>query len=507
MRIALRLLVYGGLIVLAAITFLGPGPGPRDPRGADIAYDPAIEAELAGRGAGFAGLDRWAFPGMHREELTARLEAAGYGCPLPQDREVGGTPAKGVYLQRCTRRASWPAPRELTVEATLEYDRGEARITRLQASAAITTLNPALRAWGAIVRGLGVLEPGELRVTGLAFERSEDLARWVADGISATSWRSRCAQVPEHQCGFLNEQRDAGLPPVPATVTTMDLEQLMHGLADMGLHADQRVRSGSGVTVRVDPGGDLWIDTSGADLAGAARRVAVRVDADGARPLAVVVRQGASAAVTIAVEGLASVANGGDPYWLLPVRAGARDSSTAMRPAHWVVVPAPSRADGWLKLGRRLHELDPAYLPMVLRRLIPRLQDERSPEEEIGLYPGLQRIDLIATNLRRAQLPQHVAAAPSGAIDVAAWFPEQADLRLAWALARCEKGAGPPELEPRAVGLDEDCWIAAAAADAAIVGVLRTELLRVEAVTDHVAPDDPVRRRVARLRRALEIVS
>lgn len=501
-------LIEIGLVLLVLMVVVRTCSGVRVIKDGEPAYDPAIETELQGRSKDFSQLDRWAYPGMELPVLTVRLQREGYDCPLSQDRDVGGTPRRGVYPQICTLQSNWPVPRRLVVEATVLYARGIARVTMLKARAERTSLNPALQAWGTLLQRLDLIESEEMPITGLHFADSAGLARWVADGAASQSWQRTCGQLPwpEYPCSSLHKQRHAeGLPPLPVTPIKADLQHLIWNLAAMGLEPEHGFSTDKPVAVRMDAQGGMWIDATGPDFTGAARQVSVLVDPDGARPQKLLIHQGESAPFSIAVEGMAHSGNSEDPYWLLPMKTEffTGKYNPALRVAQWVIVPPPSRQDWLEQLAERLPSLDPHYLAVVLRRLIAHAQGQQSAEQVLGLYPELQQIDQIAEILRRAQIPRRLTEAGPAAPDVASWYPDEPRVRAAWALARCETYTGQPEHAQWT--LDETCWLMAAAADLPLNALLRRELLKIRPMAASLSADHPVSQRLARIQQALEL--
>ena len=457
-------------------------------------YDPALEVELQDNSGAFGEIDRWAFPGMALDILLYRLKKDGYDCPTVQDEKLGGTPKAGLHRQTCTLHHSFPLPRDLVIQATVEYDH-QARVIGVRAYSIDSSSVGVVKAYGQVLRALRIIEPAEFPVKGLSFSDSADLARLVADAIPPLSWRKLCGeQNTDVQCRHLGLKREQGLPAVPPEPIEASLADIVYGLGDHGLFPEQRYSTYEPVTVRLD-GSRMWVDLRGRDFSGAMREVAILVEPAGAAPRQLLVRQGGGPAISLEISGRPTLANDHAWMWLLPTR----DKGDAKpRTAHWLSLPRPGWTPDLERLSKQLADTDPLFMTRLVDAAIAQAADSGRAEQHLNLHPALQRTDRIAHTLRASGITQHLA----GGLDyrtIQERYPRNPEIRAGWALALCER------VEEDSASIDRPCWLNTASWDDGVIDFLRTELRQLKPVYADLPAGHPVQLRLERLQGVLPI--
>lgn len=458
-----------------------------------IALDPAVAFYTAGHERGFGCIDRWAYRGQPADKVIGQLSREGYRCGESSARRYSGTPF-GQGTITCVSQAEWPLSRTLSVALLVDHDRHDrlvsARASRRLGDEATGTawLAGYLSQWGWI-------EPETLAVRGFELDSARTLALLVVDAIATGGWRRRCEKTAPAECALdMRRRRVFGFPELPPEPVRVERARLLGAVLER-IALWPPVRRGpdgnseDSLLVRVE-GEQLWLDYAGGDLVGRQVAVAIELDSDGGQPLRLMASVGDDK-VVIALAGKPEQGNDGRNAFLIP-----EVGSAPYRIASWVYPPGQESSPESLgRFAKAAVHADPAFATRLAVELTTRLTAPSRPDETLGLYPALARIDRLAETLRDSGVVQRFMRNPGPVSDPL--------VRAAWALARCEsRGSrnGPPNM-------DITCWNAQIAEDTEVQELIRAEVVRLEEVYSLLEADHPIRRRLVRLRDALAAVS
>jgi hypothetical protein len=235
--------------------------------------------------------------------------------------------------------------------------------------------------------------------------------------------------------------------------------------------------------VRVEDG-HLWTDFVGGDLTGRKISIAIELDVEGGRPIRLVAHAGEDS-ISVTLAGAPLRANDGQVSFLVP-EAG----NTPYRIASWVYPPGQeASASAIANFVRDIAKADQFFAPKLIQVLVARATTAERPDERLGMYSALSRIDRLADRLRESGVVR--------AVDHSV-MNDDPIVRAAWALARCESGGRPPIL-------DSECWRAYVANDTEVLNLLRQEAARLHKTYASLDASHPIHRRLNRLREALAI--
>ncbi len=470
--------------------------------------DPAVAAMTTDNSRDWGGMDRWAFPGLEAWRITARLQKAGFSCLQPQDVAVGGLPRSGIHSLHCQQEKSWPLQRWLSIEARIDYN---AFGGRLLSASAHSVVQPA--AWreqmARLLRGLHLMEPAELQISGLVARDGDALARIVADAMLGNQWDAFCGDIEQTAlCRSNLKARAQGFPALPATAWPVaELKPLLLQLRAIGFVPLRHVAdSDTFMAVRLH-GSMLWVDLARTDLTGHAETMAIAIAPVGAAATRLVL-DGRGGRHEFALAGKASTyRDGAEQKWLFPLLAGAFVGSDdelrdeAGRKAVWLYPPAPEDSEA-LQQGFRknIGLTDPAFQPQLLTAYMDRLLQDHSPEMQLQLQPPLQTADRLAQALRTSGIADLLTKGEADALMQQHYSGEKTVIaRAAWALYRCEGREGD------FLFIEPGCWQHFLQQDAPAAALLQADLQRQLRIYRDLDPANPVQKRLRRLATVFEI--
>lgn len=476
------------LLLAAALAALLVGRALLAPDVPRYVVDPAIEFHTQDRSPGYGGIDRWAYYGMKEETFINLLKQDGYVCRQSQAAYYSGKPV-GIGKIRCTKQARWPLPRLLAIEASIDYDR-RGRLVAAHASYTPAFSNDLLRKLETTLREMGWIEPESLPVRGLGFASADLLARRVVDLLTTGGWTAVCEQAGEAACAAdARKRRAAGFPTLPSAPVNAGEAMRLHATLERAYLLPPVARTADGkpedsLLVRVD-GARIWLDFAGKDLAGRDLAIAIELDSAGGSPLQLVASVGEESRA-VALTGAPRRANDGRLAYLVP-EAGEQ----APRSAVWLHIPQKeSAAKAFAGFGRRLADIDPAFMPKLVGALVSSLAAPLRADEHLGLYPALNRIDALADDLRAAGADRWLPPQQRNDFIGVAHRDDPA-LRAAWALALCESG--------KPTTMDRACWESHVGSDVEVRAMLQQEVASLLETYASLDTRHPIRVRLNRL--------
>jgi hypothetical protein len=452
--------------------------------------DPAIGFYTRGHNASYGGIDRWAFYGMRVERVVGILQRRSYRCRLPASRNEDGK-LHGRHELVCDRQLAGLLARTLSIRAVIDYGlRG--RLVAASAGSVLADDDVWHRGLARGLRRFGLIEPAHMEVRGFEVGSADLLAQQALDAIGLRAWHTLCEHEKDISADCfrsLRERRAHGFAALPAgpvqVIKAAWLDRAMERVRLMPAVAPGNgVRNDDNLLVRVADH-RMWADFSSRDLTGRQLSVSIALDSAGGVLDELVARVGADRR-TVRLSGVQERLNNGLLRYLVPTRGRGYPRSTV-----WVDLPNPDYPTLPDAVGNAMARADPAFARPLIKILIDYVIAPHRPEQVLQLYPALRPIERHAATLRDAHARSWLPAEEATAF-IRQAYPDDAAMRASWALATCEVPAGH-------LVINAGCWQRTTVDDPVVLGLLRDQVVQLQARYATLGVDHPIWRHLARL--------